>query len=114
VLCLSAPFGSADPLSELANIHEAGGASFIYRENNSRYIGVQYSVEGRDLQSAVLAGQRSIADIAKSLPPGYRLEWGGEYGELLEAKHQMEYIGPLAVLIIFMILFALYGNFNSR
>jgi cobalt-zinc-cadmium resistance protein CzcA len=104
--------GQQIPLSELANIHEAGGASFIYRENNSRYIGVQYSIEGRDLQSAVNAGQRSIADIAKSLPPGYRLEWGGEYGELLEAKHQMEYIGPLAVLIIFMILFALYGNFK--
>jgi cobalt-zinc-cadmium resistance protein CzcA len=111
-LLVGTPSGQQIPLSELANIHEAGGASFIYRENNSRYIGVQYSIEGRDLQSAVDAGQRSIADIAKSLPPGYRLEWGGEYGELLEAKHQMEYIGPLAVLIIFMILFALYGNFK--
>ncbi|HEV2486765.1 MAG TPA: CusA/CzcA family heavy metal efflux RND transporter [Terracidiphilus sp.] len=111
-LLVGTPSGQQIPLSELANIHEAGGASFIYRENNSRYIGVQYSIEGRDLQSAVDAGQRSIADIAKSLPAGYRLEWGGEYGELLEAKHQMEYIGPLAVLIIFMILFALYGNFK--
>jgi cobalt-zinc-cadmium resistance protein CzcA len=111
-LLVGTPSGQQIPLSELANIHEAGGASFIYRENNSRYIGVQYSVEGRDLQSAVNAGQRSIADIAKSLPPGYRIEWGGEYGELLEAKHQMEFIGPLAVLIIFMILFALYGNFK--
>jgi heavy metal efflux system protein len=111
-LLVGTPSGQQIPLSELANIHEAGGASFIYRENNSRYIGVQYSIEGSDLQSAVNAGQRSIADITKSLPPGYRLEWGGEYGELLEAKHQMEYIGPLAVLIIFMILFALYGNFK--
>jgi cobalt-zinc-cadmium resistance protein CzcA len=111
-LLVGTPSGQQIPLSELANIHEAGGASFIYRENNSRYIGVQYSIEGRDLQSAVNAGQRSIADITKSLPSGYRLEWGGEYGELLEAKHQMEYIGPLAVLIIFMILFALYGNFK--
>ena len=109
-LLVGTPTGQQIPLSELSNIHEAGGASFIYRENNSRYIGVQYSVEGRDLQSAVLAGQRSIADIQRSLPAGYRLTWGGEYGELLEAQHQMEYIGPLAVLIIFMILFALYGN----
>jgi cobalt-zinc-cadmium resistance protein CzcA len=111
-LLVGTPSGQQIPLSELANIHEAGGASFIYRENNSRYIGVQYSVEGRDLQSAVSAGQQSIADITKSLPAGYRLEWGGEYGELLEAKHQMELIGPMAVLIIFMILFALYGNFK--
>jgi hypothetical protein len=97
-------------LSEVSNIHEAGGASFIYRENNSRYIGVQFSIQGRDLQTAVRHGQRAIKDIAKSLPSGYRLEWGGEYGELLQAEHQMEYIGPMAVLIIFMILFALYGN----
>jgi cobalt-zinc-cadmium resistance protein CzcA len=111
-LLVGTPSGQQIPLSNLAYIHEAPGASFIYRENNSRYIGVQYSIEGRDLQSAVNDGQRSIADIAKSLPPGYRLEWGGEYGELLEAKHQMEFIGPLSLLIIFMILFALYGNFK--
>jgi heavy metal efflux system protein len=111
-LLVGTPSGQQIPLSELADIHEASGASFIYRENNSRYIGVQYSVEGRDLQGAVADGQRAIADIGKSLPAGYRLAWGGEYSELLEAKHQMEIIGPLALLLIFMILFALYGNFK--
>jgi heavy metal efflux system protein len=111
-LLVGTPSGQQIPLSELADIHEASGASFIYRENNSRYIGVQYSVEGRDLQGAVTEGQRAIADVQKSLPAGYRLTWGGEYSELLEAKHQMEIIGPLALLLIFMILFALYGNFK--
>jgi heavy metal efflux system protein len=111
-LLVGTPSGQQIPLSGLSSIHEAGGASFIYRENNSRYIGVQFSIEGRDLQSTVLNGQRAVKDIAKSLPPGYRLEWGGEYGELLQAQQQMEYIGPLAVLIILMILFALYGNFK--
>jgi len=111
-LLVGTPSGQQIPLSELANIHEASGASFIYRENNSRYIGVQYSVEGRDLQGAVADGQRAIADIQKSLPAGYQLSWGGEYSELLEAKHQIEIIGPLAVLLIFLILFALYGNFK--
>jgi cobalt-zinc-cadmium resistance protein CzcA len=109
-LLVGTPTGQQIPLSELSNIHEASGASFIYRENNSRYVGVQYGIEGRDLDRAVLDGQRAIRDIEKSLPAGYRLTWGGEYGEFLEAKHQMEIIGPLAVLIIFMILFALYGN----
>jgi len=111
-LLVGTPGGQQIPLSELADIREQSGASFIYRENNSRYIGVQYSIEGRDLQGAVEEGQRAIADIQKSLPPGYRLEWGGEYSQLLEAKHQMEIIGPLALLLIFMILFALYGNFK--
>ena len=111
-LLVGTPAGQQIPLSELADIREASGASFIYRENNSRYIGVQYSVEGRDLQGAVNDGQRAIADVQKSLPAGYRLTWGGEYSEFLEAKHQMEIIGPLALLLIFMILFALYGNFK--
>ena len=111
-LLVGTPGGQQIPLSELADIREQSGASFIYRENNSRYIGVQYSIEGRDLQGAVEDGQRAIAGIQKSLPPGYRLEWGGEYSQLLEAKHQMEIIGPLALLLIFMILFALYGNFK--
>ena len=111
-LLVGTPSGQQIPLSELADIHEASGASFIYREDNSRYIGVQYSIEGRDLQSAVDEGQRAIADIARNVPPGYRIAWGGEYGELLQAKHQMEIIGPLALLIIFMILFALYDNFK--
>jgi len=111
-LLVGTPSGQQIPLSELANIREASGASFIYRENNSRYIGVQYSIEGRDLSSAVKDGQRAIADVAKSLPAGYSLAWGGEYSEFLEAEHQMAIIGPLAMLLIFMILFALYGNFK--
>jgi cobalt-zinc-cadmium resistance protein CzcA len=111
-LLVGTPTGQQIPLSALANIHEAGGASFIYRESNSRYIGVQYSIDGRDLESGVNAGQRAIADIQKNLPPGYRLTWGGEYDEFLAAKHQLYFIGPLAVFIIFLILFALYDNFK--
>ncbi|HKS74925.1 MAG TPA: CusA/CzcA family heavy metal efflux RND transporter, partial [Terriglobales bacterium] len=111
-LLVGTPSGQQIPLSDLAEIHEAAGASFIYRENNSRYIGVQYSIEGRDLDSTVNAGQQAIAGIVNSLPPGYRVAWGGEYSELLHAEDQMRYIGPLAVLIIFLILFALYDNFK--
>jgi heavy metal efflux system protein len=111
-LLVGTPAGQQIPLRALADIKEGNGASFIYRENNSRYIGVQYSIEGRDLQRAVEDGQRAISDITKSLPAGYYLAWGGEYSEFLEAKRQMAIIGPLAVLLIFLILFALYGNFK--
>ena len=111
-LLVGTPTGQQIPLSSLANIQEQGGASFIYREDNSRYIGVQYSVEDRDLESTVIAGQKAIAEVQKSLPPGYRLTWGGEYDEFLAAKKQLYVIAPLAVLIIFMILFALYDNFK--
>jgi cobalt-zinc-cadmium resistance protein CzcA len=109
-LLVGTPTGQQIPLSELSDIREANGASFIYRENNSRYIGVQYSVEGRDLAGAVEEGKRAIADVQSSLPVGYRLAWGGEYSEFVSAMSQVSVVAPLTVLLIFMILFALYGN----
>jgi cobalt-zinc-cadmium resistance protein CzcA len=108
-LLVGAPDGEQIPLSQLASITQGNGASFIYRENNSRYIGVQYSIGGRDLERAVRDGQAAVSKTV-TLPQGYRLEWGGEYSQFLEAKSQMYFIAPIAVMLIFMILFALYGN----
>src|SRR5579864_2175078 len=110
-LLVPAPGGQQIPLAELATIKESSGASFIYRENNSRYIGIQFSIEGRNLEGIVNAGQAAVNKNVQ-LPPGYRLDWGGEYSELLAAKSQIIVIRPLTVLLIFMILFALYGNFK--
>jgi cobalt-zinc-cadmium resistance protein CzcA len=110
-LFVGTPDGQQIPLSQLATITQGSGASFIYRENNSRYIGVQYSIEGRDLQRAVEEGQKAVGK-AVVLPQGYWLAWGGEYSQLVEARAQLSIIGPLAVVLIFMILFALYGNFK--
>jgi heavy metal efflux system protein len=110
-LLVGTPAGQQVPLSQLADIRQGNGASFIYRENNSRYIGIQYSIVGRDLQRAVEDGQRAVRK-AVQLPFGYRLEWGGEYSEFLAAKAQLLVIGPLTVVLIFLILFALYGNFK--
>lgn len=110
-LLVGSPSGQLIPLSQLADIHESSGASFIYRENNSRYIGVQYSIEGRDLETAVRDGQKAV-NAAVHLPPGYQMTWGGEYSELLAAEAQLDVVGPLALLLIFFILFILYGNFK--
>ena len=110
-LLVPSPSGQAIPLSELSTIREASGASFIYREDNSRYIGIQFSIVGRNLEGVINDGQRAVAKHVQ-LPPGYTLDWGGEYSELLEAKSQFFVIGPLALMLIFLILFALYGNFK--
>ena len=110
-LLVADPNGHQIPLSALANIRQGNGASFIYRENNSRYIGVQYSIVGRDLAGAVTEGQRAVSQ-AVSLPSGYRMDWGGEYSEYVAARSQLSVIGPLTVVLIFLILFALYGNFK--
>ncbi|HKT24076.1 MAG TPA: CusA/CzcA family heavy metal efflux RND transporter [Terriglobales bacterium] len=110
-LLVGTPDGQQIPLTELANIKESTGASMIYRENNSRYIGVQFSIEGRDLARAIHDAQRRVA---KEIPAqiGYEIQWGGEYSQYVAARNQLAIIGPLAVLLIFFILFALYGNFK--
>lgn len=110
-LLVGTPDGQQIPISQLASIREGNGASFIYRENNSRYIGIQYSIEGRDLARAVEDGQKAVQKKV-TIPGGYFLTWGGEYDQLLAAKQQLQVIGPIAVLLIFFILFALYGNFK--
>ncbi len=108
-LLVPTPSGQQVPISELANVHQGNGASFIYRENNSRYIGVQFSIEGRDLARAVGDAQKAVTQSVV-LPQGYTLNWGGEYTEYVEARQQFAIIGPLALLLIFVILFVLYGN----
>ena len=108
---MATPGGQEIPLKQLATIREESGASFIYRENNSRYIGVQFSVTGRDLAGAV---GDAIARVKREVrvPQGYRLEWGGEYQEYTASRAQMRVILPLTVLVIFALLFVLYGNFK--
>lgn len=108
-LLIATPDGQYLPLRQFADIQLDNGASFIYRENNSRYIGVQFSVEGRDLASAVGEARQKV-DQAVQLPVGYEMNWGGEYKDYLASVGQMKVILPLTVLLILLILFALYGN----
>jgi cobalt-zinc-cadmium resistance protein CzcA len=108
-ILVATPGGQQVPLKEFADLKVTNGASFIYRENNSRYIGVQFSVAGRDLAGAVddAMGQvhRTVA-----LPEGYRLDWGGEYSDYTASRAQLRVIVPLTLFLIFLLLFALYSN----
>jgi len=108
-LLITTPDGQNLPLSQFADIQVENGASFIYRENNSRYIGVQFSVEDRDLAGAVGEARSKVARAVK-LPIGYRFDWGGEYKDYLAAREQLKVILPLTIMLILVILFALYGN----
>jgi heavy metal efflux system protein len=110
-ILVSTSGGQQIPLKEFAEISVTNGASFIYRENNSRFIGVQFSVEGRDLAGAV---QDAMAQVSQkvSLPQGYRLDWGGEYSEYTASRAQLAAIVPLTLLLIFLLLFVLYRNFK--
>ena len=103
------PGGQQIPLKEFADIEVTNGASFIYRQDNSRYIGVQFSVAGRDLAGAVEDAIRQVkANVG--LPEGYRTDWGGEYTEYTQSRAQLNVILPLTLCLIFFLLFALYSN----
>ena len=110
-ILVATPSGAQVPLRELAAIDVSSGASFIYRQSNSRYIGVQYAVEGRDLASAVEDAQRQVASRVK-LAPGYRVVWGGEYEEYAASRGQLRVVIPVTLALIFLLLFALYHNFK--
>lgn len=108
-LLIATPDGQHLPLSQFADIRVNTGASFIYRESNSRFIGVQFSVRNRDLAGAVEEARREV-DRQMKLPLDYTFDWGGEYKDYLAAREQMKIIAPLTIVLILLILFALYGN----
>ena len=110
-ILVATPGGAQIPLHELATIGVSTGAAFVYRQNSSRYIGVQYSVEGRDLAGAVQEAQRRVAEQVK-LPTGYRVAWGGEYEEYTASRGQLRVVIPVTLALIFLLLFALYHNFK--
>jgi heavy metal efflux system protein len=110
-ILVTTPGGQQIPLKQFADIQVTNGASFIYRQDNSRYIGVQFSVEGRDLAGAVGDAIQQVNDKIK-LPQGYRLDWGGEYTEYTASRAQLNVILPLTLALIFLLLFTLYSNFK--
>ena len=110
-ILVATPDGQQVPMKELADIREVSGASYVYREDNSRYIGVQYSIKDRDLAGAVEDGQVQVAKAVK-LPTGYRIVWGGEYENYTASRKQLQVIVPITLVVIFMLLFMLYSNFK--
>ena len=97
------------PLADVAEVKLVSGASFIYRENQQRYLPIKFSVRGRDLGGSVLEAQQKIAKEVQ-LPPGYRLEWVGEFGALQDAVGRLEVAVPLSLGLILILL---YLNFSS-
>src|SRR5215467_3486621 len=106
---ISTPDGGRIPLKQVAEIVKQTGASFIYREDNARYIPVKFSVRGRDLQSTIAEAERKLSEQVQ-LPAGYHYEWAGEFQELQAAVARLEVVVPISLLIIF---FLLYSAFRS-
>jgi heavy metal efflux system protein len=93
----------------VATVKLVSGASYIYREQLQRYLPIKFSVRDRDLGSAIQEAQRKIAEQV-SLPPGSRLEWVGEFGNLQDAIARLQVVVPLSLALIALLL---WMNFNS-
>ncbi|GAC1372749.1 MAG: CusA/CzcA family heavy metal efflux RND transporter [Hymenobacter sp.] len=101
--------GGKIKLSELAIIKNVAGPAFIYREDNTRFIAVKFSVRGRDLGSTIKEAQQKVAK-AVPLPQGYRTLWAGEFENQERAQRQLSIVVPISILAIFFILFISFGN----
>lgn len=97
------------PLSEVASIKLISGAAYIYREQQERYLPIKFSVRGRDLGGAIKEAQDKVAEQVQ-LPPGSRLEWVGEFGNLQDAIRRLSIVVPISLALIAILL---WFNFNS-
>lgn len=108
-IMVTTPDGYKIPLEELADIRTEEGASMIYRENNSRYAAVKFSVRERDLGSTIEEAQ-ALVKRKVLLPPGYHLEWAGEFESQRRAEARLGIVIPLTVLAIFFVLYLVFRS----
>jgi heavy metal efflux system protein len=108
---LAAPSGERVSLAQLASIRTTDGANRIYREGNTRYVAIKYSVRGRDLGSTVEQAIRKVGEDV-TLPAGYCIDWAGEYASQQRAQQRLMIVVPLTVLIILIILYTMFTSFK--
>ncbi|MEW6438394.1 MAG: CusA/CzcA family heavy metal efflux RND transporter [Pseudomonadota bacterium] len=100
------------PLKELANIKLETGPSYIYHEAMQRMIPIKFSVRGRDLGGTVAEAQRRIKQNVK-LPRGYRIIWAGEFEDLQRAQKRLEFIVPVSLALILVLLYSLFNSLRD-
>jgi cobalt-zinc-cadmium resistance protein CzcA len=108
-ILLTTPSGSRIPLSSLAKIEEAHGATAILRDRNSRRLAVKANIRGRDLLSTVLEAQKQISKHV-AIPQGYTIKWEGQFASAERAMGRLLIIIPATLLLIFLLLYADFGS----
>jgi cobalt-zinc-cadmium resistance protein CzcA len=106
---LLAPSGERVSLAQLTKVNVVDGGSEIYREENSRYIAVKFSVRGRDLGSTVEEAMKKV-DASVKLPVGYTIEWSGEYESAKRSQRRLLFVLPLTILFIYIILYTMFKS----
>jgi cobalt-zinc-cadmium resistance protein CzcA len=106
---LFTPSGERVSLAQLASIEVRDGASEIYREENSRYVAIKYSIRGRDLGSAVEEAMKLVGEKVK-LPVGYHIDWAGEYESQKRSQRRLMIVVPITILVIFIVLYTMFAS----
>jgi cobalt-zinc-cadmium resistance protein CzcA len=106
-----APSGERVALNQVSDITVDDGASVIYRDTNSRYVAIKYSVRGRDLGSTVEEAMDKVQKAVK-LPVGYTIDWAGEYASAKRAQRRLSIIVPLTILVIYFVLYSAFNSFK--
>ena len=106
---LLAPSGERVSLAQLTTVKVLDGGSEIYREENSRYVAVKFSVRGRDLGSTVEEAIRKVNASVK-LPTGYTIDWAGEYESQKRSQRRLMLVLPFTILLIYIILYSMFKS----
>jgi cobalt-zinc-cadmium resistance protein CzcA len=106
---LLSPTGERVSLAQLTKVSETDGGSEIYREANSRYVAIKFSVRGRDLGSTVEEAIRKVNATVK-LPPGYTIDWAGEYESQKRSQRRLMIVLPGTLIAIFIILYSMFRS----
>jgi cobalt-zinc-cadmium resistance protein CzcA len=106
---LLSPSGERVSLAQLTTVKMEDGAETIGREGGQRFVAIKYSVRDRDLGSTVEEAIRKVNDQVK-LPPGYKIDWAGEYESQKRSSRRLMLVLPVTILIIFIILYSMFHS----
>jgi heavy metal efflux system protein len=106
---LLSPSGERVSLAQLTKVEVRDGAYDIFREGNSRYVGVRYEVRGRDLGTTVREAMDKVNKLVK-LPRGYHIDWAGEYESEKRAQARLFLVVPITIFLIFVLLYFMFRS----
>jgi len=101
------------PLKEIAKIYTITGPLLIFHDDTKRFCAVKFSVRGRDMGGTIDEAQQKVNAQIKTLPKGQSLLWCGDFENQQRAQKRLAHVVPITILLIFIILFGLFGNFSD-
>jgi cobalt-zinc-cadmium resistance protein CzcA len=104
--------GSKVPVREIARITQKTGPCLIFRDENKRYSAIKFSVRGRDMGSTISEAQQKVDQVVH-LKKGYTMVWQGDFENQQRAQKRLTQVVPISLLLIFLLLFAMFGNLKD-